>query len=167
LGELTSVSHQYAITSFISTKSTYKGKFQEPGNEEGQKLLRSDSCTCGEAVLKILPSTSKDAAKQHREYVASVERLDSIPDDANDSSNEDEEVRSVHSHSGACEHRADFSQHGVIVRLKVNLQANVVFHTWTCHEKNHHCCKERTNHSRHKRLLPSLRDVSIRDTYVA
>lgn len=90
--------------------ATYERKLHKPRHEEGEKLFGSDVGACREGVVEVFPSTSKDAAQHHRQNIASVERLDAVPDDANDSSDEDEEVRSPHAHNGARNHRAGYCQ---------------------------------------------------------
>lgn len=64
-----------------------------------------------------MPPVSEYAPKTSRHQIGTVERLDSVPDSANNGADKDEEHGSVHSHGRA-------SEHGV---------ADVVLHAWSSH----------------------------------
>jgi hypothetical protein len=82
--------------------STHGWKLNKPRHKEGEKSLRSDIRAVWECVLKVLPRATEDATKHNGEQIAGVEGLNTVPDDADDSSDEDKEVSSVHSHDGSC-----------------------------------------------------------------
>jgi len=71
---------------------TYERKLHEPGQEECQQLLRGNVRAGRQAVVEVVPRAPEDTSKHYGENVTGVERLDPIPDDANNSSNKYKEV---------------------------------------------------------------------------
>jgi hypothetical protein len=55
-------------------------------------LLGSDICTSGKRIVEVLPGAPEDATQHHGQDIASVESLDTEPDNTNHSSNKDKEV---------------------------------------------------------------------------
>lgn len=93
--------HLCAVSDCLATdrkRDTYEWELHEPRHEERQQLLRGNICAGRKCVGKVLPGATEDAAQHYREDVTSVEGLDTVPDDAYNGSNEDEEVAAVHSH---------------------------------------------------------------------
>jgi hypothetical protein len=81
--------------------------------------------------VKIHPRVAKDASKEDRQNRGTIKRLDSatidqqlfslseflrcslpVPDDANNGSDKNEEVSTIHSHTRSTEYRTKISQYG-------------------------------------------------------
>lgn len=95
-----------------------KGELDEPKEEEGEQSPRVGSTARWQGVRNaVVPTTAKDTSQRHREKFSAIETLHAVPDDADDCSKCDEEVRTVHAEDSA---RKD----GV---------TNVVGRAWTGH----------------------------------
>ena len=71
---------------------TYERKLHKPSHEECQQLLGSDICTSGKRIVEVLPGAPEDATQHHGQDIASVESLDTEPDNTYHSSDKDKEV---------------------------------------------------------------------------
>jgi hypothetical protein len=111
-----------------------------------QAMKKANSClevtfALAERVLSKF-SHALPKMQHYREYIAGIERLNAVPNDADDGANENEKVRSIHSHHGAREYRARTCQLPAFSRRDDYSQANVVLDTWASHENDHYCSKE-------------------------
>jgi hypothetical protein len=85
-------------------------QLNNPRHKEGKKPLRSDVGAGWERVPEVLPRATENATKHNGEQIPSVESLDTVPDDADNGSDGDEEISSVHSHNGSCKNRTTINQ---------------------------------------------------------
>lgn len=83
-----------------------EGELEQPDEEKAEKLLGGDVGGGGEGIGPVGVGRSEDAAEHDGQKIAAVVRLDTVPDNADAGTDEDEEVTAPHPHNGPYQHRA-------------------------------------------------------------